>query len=312
MVCGFLGAIETAGIWYAVFSARSKPPGESLRARTIYNCFDLSGSSSRASLSLLRRSRASLFLRLLNFTGTRQRFVRELSLIVPTILWAATLHFFREKFCLPREKAIWPSSPREKGISPAFSLFTPVKIFSTELVLFCDSPAHAALLRNSAPAARLCDSAPAALLRDSAPAALLCDSAPAARLRDSAPAALLRDFTPPLLNKMHTPSKRTARQQTHSNEDSHDESADNTQKSLAKRGYTKMRKIAKMADGKQLDVNVNGYNQFNCQDATTFANYLGTLVRNGEEVPLIYMNWKDVPKYKKNRLWDLVKGTPNH
>ncbi|KAF3336799.1 TNP1/EN/SPM transposase [Carex littledalei] len=106
---------------------------------------------------------------------------------------------------------------------------------------------------------------------------------------------------------MHTPSKRTARQQTYSNEDSHDESADNTQKSPAKRGYTKMRKIAKMADGKQLDINVNGYNQFNCQDATTFANYLGTLVWNGEEVPLIYMNWKDVPKYKKNRLWDLVK-----
>ncbi|XP_078158996.1 uncharacterized protein LOC144554554 [Carex rostrata] len=106
---------------------------------------------------------------------------------------------------------------------------------------------------------------------------------------------------------MHTPSGRPVRQQTHSNEDSHDESADDTQKEPAKRGYTKMRKIAKMADGKQLDVNVNSYNQFNCQDATTFANYLGTLVRNSAEVPLNYMNWKDVPKDKKNRLWDLVK-----
>ena len=83
--------------------------------------------------------------------------------------------------------------------------------------------------------------------------------------------------------------------------------SDNTQKEPTKRGYTKMRKIAKMADGKQLDVGVNSYNQFNGQDATTFANYLGTLVRNGEEVPLNYMNWKDVPKVKNNRLWDLVK-----
>ena len=68
-----------------------------------------------------------------------------------------------------------------------------------------------------------------------------------------------------------------------------------------------MKKVWNQKEGKMKDVELNEFNQFIGEDATTFANFLGTLARNGQELPLTYKDWRNVPIHIRDRLWDLVQ-----
>nr|CAD1824622.1 unnamed protein product [Ananas comosus var. bracteatus] len=79
------------------------------------------------------------------------------------------------------------------------------------------------------------------------------------------------------------------------------------QKSKNKRGPTRMLKIWATRDDKLLPQKFNEFDQPIGDDATKFTNFLGTVVRNGNDAPLIYKDWRQVPSEYKEKLWNLVK-----
>nr|CAD1817942.1 unnamed protein product [Ananas comosus var. bracteatus] len=83
--------------------------------------------------------------------------------------------------------------------------------------------------------------------------------------------------------------------------------ANSTRKSKNKRGPTRMLKIWATRDDKLLPQKFNEFDQPIGDDATKFTNFLGTVVRNGNDAPLIYKDWRQVPSEYKEKLWNLVK-----
>lgn len=67
-----------------------------------------------------------------------------------------------------------------------------------------------------------------------------------------------------------------------------------------------MLKIWATRDDKLLPQKFNEFDQPIGDDATKFTNFLGTVVRNGNDAPLIYKDWRQVPSEYKEKLWNLV------
>ncbi|XP_059654539.1 uncharacterized protein LOC132301279 isoform X2 [Cornus florida] len=57
-----------------------------------------------------------------------------------------------------------------------------------------------------------------------------------------------------------------------------------------------------------IPLSVNEHGQPNGADEKNFANYLGTIARNGLAAPLNYKNWKKVPEIVKEDMWTMVRG----
>ncbi|XP_059654058.1 uncharacterized protein LOC132300827 [Cornus florida] len=57
-----------------------------------------------------------------------------------------------------------------------------------------------------------------------------------------------------------------------------------------------------------IPLSVNEHGQPNGADEKNFANYLGTIARNGLATPLNYKNWRKVPEIVKEDMWTTVRG----
>nr|CAD1834506.1 unnamed protein product [Ananas comosus var. bracteatus] len=80
-----------------------------------------------------------------------------------------------------------------------------------------------------------------------------------------------------------------------------------TRKSKNRRDPTRMLKIWAIRDGELLPQEFNEFDQPIGDDATKFTNFLGTVVRNGNDAPLVYKDWRQVPSEYKEKLWNIVK-----
>ncbi|XP_028060467.1 uncharacterized protein LOC114264056 [Camellia sinensis] len=76
-----------------------------------------------------------------------------------------------------------------------------------------------------------------------------------------------------------------------------------------------MRNIWCTRDDECLTVNWNILGQPDDKLATKLSSFIGTIVRDGKNAPLIYKNWHKVPEHYKDHIWALVQSKfdlPSH
>ena len=67
-----------------------------------------------------------------------------------------------------------------------------------------------------------------------------------------------------------------------------------------------MHSIWSTRDGECLQINWNEHGQPDDKQATKFSLFIGTIVRDGKNAPLIYKDWHQVPQHYKDHIWEIV------
>jgi hypothetical protein len=62
-----------------------------------------------------------------------------------------------------------------------------------------------------------------------------------------------------------------------------------------------------MCDGEQIAVPINTLGQPVGPEASKLSTFLGTVARNGEMAPLIFVDWFAMPDEKKENMWQFVQ-----
>lgn len=73
------------------------------------------------------------------------------------------------------------------------------------------------------------------------------------------------------------------------------------------RGPTRMADVWNMPAGKKIAITLNKRNQPITKTAKKLADFLGTLARNGDLMPINSLDWRLVKKERKEELLEIIK-----